>query len=387
MHEAMTRILNDERSHPRTLFNQALGFIAVLRGKTHVFELANEAYYQLVGHCDIIGKPVWRALPEVAGQRFEQLLDSVFQTGQPFVGRRLKITIQREPSGPLTEKYVDLLYQPIFDVNGAVTGIFAQGHDVTEAQRAWNAVERIRAEEALREADRRKDQFLAMLGHNNGIGIEKDLLPNIFDLFSQGERSSDRSQGGLGLGLSLVKSLVELHGGSVTAQSKGINGGSEFTACLPRLTTHTDELPTGYRKSELTLQAGSLRILVVDDNADAAAMLAVFLEFNGYHVTVEHDPRQPLQRATGETFDAFLLDIELPGMDGTELARRLRMMPVGRNALMMAVTGYGQHFDRRNALRAGFDFYFVKPWSHPNYLLYWRNSKKENFLTSKRPIL
>jgi PAS domain-containing protein len=136
MHEAMTRILNDERSHPRTLFNQALGFIAVLRGKTHVFELANEAYYQLVGHCDIIGKPVWRALPEVAGQRFEQLLDSVFQTGQPFVGRRLKITIQREPSGPLTEKYVDLLYQPIFHVNGAVTGIVAQGHDVTEAQRA-----------------------------------------------------------------------------------------------------------------------------------------------------------------------------------------------------------------------------------------------------------
>jgi CheY-like chemotaxis protein len=212
------------------------------------------------------------------------------------------------------------------------------------------------------------DKEIFVCVRDNGIGIEKNLLPNIFDLFSQGERSSDRSQGGLGLGLSLVKSLVELHGGSVTAQGKGINGGSEFTACLPRLTTHTDELPTGYRKSELTLQAGSLRILVVDDNADAAAMLAVFLEFNGYHVTVEHDPRQPLQRATGETFDAFLLDIELPGMDGTELARRLRMMPVGRNALMVAVTGYGQHFDRRNALRAGFDSYFVKPLEPPKLL-------------------
>jgi PAS domain-containing protein len=129
----------------------------VLRGKTHVFELANEAYYQLVGHRDIIGKPVWQALPEVTGQGFEQLLDSVFETGQSFVGRRLKITIQREPSGPLTEKYVDLLYQPIFDVSGAVTGIFAQGHDVTETQRAYEELaekveqlEKSRARQAFR---------------------------------------------------------------------------------------------------------------------------------------------------------------------------------------------------------------------------------------------
>lgn len=140
MHEAMTRILKDERSHLRTLFNQAPGFIAVLRGNTHVFELANEAYYQLVGHRDIVGKPVWQALPEVAGQGFEVLLDGVYETGKPFVGRRLKVQIQREPNGPLTENYVDLLYQPIFDANGSVTGIFAQGHDVTETERAHAAL-------------------------------------------------------------------------------------------------------------------------------------------------------------------------------------------------------------------------------------------------------
>ena len=683
MHEAMRRILNDERSHLRTLFNQAPGFIAVLRGKTHVFELANEAYYQLVGHRDIVGKPVWQALPEVAGQGFEELLDGVFESGEPYVGRRIKIKIQREAGGPLTENYIDLLYQPIFDINGAVTGIFAQGHDVTEtyrayeelaekveqleksrarqalrlhladvlrhlfsaadiyiqtsqllgrhlnasrvlfgdydleskqvsfhsnfvsdgiaelngtfqaasfgtanfasledgttwrsddlehdprtsgpdtwptfssleiysgvvvplsrsgtliacmfindrqprtwtdgevalvedvAERAWNAVERMRAEEALRQADRRKDQFLAMLGHelrnplapisaaaellqlaasdpqrvrsaskiiarqvghmtgivddlldvarvtsglvvlqkdevdikravadaveqirpliearhhkllvetapqnatvlgdykrlvqilanlvnnaakytpeggvilvqmkatdsevlvsvkDNGIGIEKSLLPNIFELFSQGERSSDRSQGGLGLGLSLVKSLVELHGGSVTAQSSGPGAGSDFTIRLPRLASNTDAPPARHGTRALPLAAGSLRIMVVDDNVDAATMLALLLEFNGHQVAVEHDPRQALQRANRELFDAFLLDIGLPGMDGTELARRLRAMPAGRRALMVAITGYGQHFDRSNALKAGFDHYFVKPIEPPKLL-------------------
>jgi PAS domain-containing protein len=157
MHEAMTRILNDERSHLRTLFNQAPGFIAVLRGKSHVFELANEAYYRLLGHRDIIGKPVWQALPDVAGQGFEELLDGVFETGQPFVGRGLKMSVQKETGGPVTESYIDLLYQPIFNASGAVTGIFAQGHDVTETHRAYKELadkvrqlEKSRARQAFR---------------------------------------------------------------------------------------------------------------------------------------------------------------------------------------------------------------------------------------------
>jgi signal transduction histidine kinase/ActR/RegA family two-component response regulator len=651
----------------------------------------NEAYYQLVGHRDIIGKPVWLALPDVAGQGFEELLDGVFETGQPFVGRRLKIQIQREPGGPVTENYIDLLFQPIFDANGAVTGIFAQGHDVTETkrahaalaekveqleksrarqavrlhladvlrhvsganniyaktskligkhldasrvlfgeydveskqvtfhsgfvdhgttelsgtypaanfsaskfeslengttwicedmehdprtsgpdswrtfqafgiyagvavplsrsgslvscmfvndnkprkwtdgevaliedagERAWNAVERIRADEALREANSRKDQFLAMLGHelrnplapisagaellqmaasdparvrsvskiiarqvghmtgivddlldvsrvtsglvvlqkeevdikrvvmdaveqirpliearrhklsvktahcpvyisgdykrlvqilanllnnaakytpeggeivvrmkaaddevfvciqDNGIGIDQNLLPSIFDLFSQGERSSDRSQGGLGLGLSLVKSLVELHGGRVTARSKGLGRGSEFITCFPRVQQKTEAPAPRLQTNKSAPQTGSLRIMVVDDNVDAAAMLALLLEFNGHQVTVEHDPQLALQRAALEPFDTFLLDIGLPGMDGTELAHRLRRMPVGRKALMVAITGYGQHFDRKNALQAGFDHYFVKPIEPPKLLVMLTDFKK-----------
>jgi CheY-like chemotaxis protein len=108
--------------------------------------------------------------------------------------------------------------------------------------------------------------------------------------------------------------------------------------------------------------------MVVDDNEDAANMLASLLEVTGHHVTVEHDPRRALKRALLQDYDVFLLDIGLPGMDGTELARRLRATPSGRGALIAATTGYGQHFDRRNALRAGFDHYFVKPIEPPKLL-------------------
>jgi CheY-like chemotaxis protein len=212
---------------------------------------------------------------------------------------------------------------------------------------------------------------------DNGIGIDKNLLPNIFDLFSQGERSSDRAQGGLGLGLSLVKSLVELHEGKVTVHSEGLGRGSEFTIRLPRLQKET-ETPTAGNQTNVLSQVSGLRIMVVDDNVDAAAMLALLLEFNGHQVTVEHDPGPALQRAASERFDVFLLDIGLPGMDGTELARRLRALPVGRHALMVAITGYGQHFDRKNALKAGFDHYFVKPIEPSKLLIVLGNFERKH---------
>jgi CheY-like chemotaxis protein len=211
---------------------------------------------------------------------------------------------------------------------------------------------------------------------DNGIGIDQNLLPSIFELFAQGERSSDRSQGGLGLGLSLVKSLVELHGGKVTAQSKGLGRGSEFITCFPRVLQKTEAPVLRLQSNKSAPQAGSLRIMVVDDNVDAAAMLALLLEFYGHQVTVEHDPQRALQRAALEPFDTFLLDIGLPGMDGTELARRLRGMPVSRKALMVAITGYGQQFDRKNALKAGFDHYFVKPIEPPKLLIVLTDFKK-----------
>lgn len=492
MHEALSRILNNEREHLRSLFDQAPGFVAVLMGPKHVFELANKAYYQLVGHRDIIGKTVWDALPEVAGQGFEEFLASVYNTGVPWTTRGMPIAVQREPNGPVAQRYIDLVYEPYRDKDGNTIGIFAQGYDVTEAveaqtskreseerlkdgldaakmvvwdwdfatdhleysdnimsvmgiapktmaeiskhihrddketlkvaharalsgertyqalirfirpdngQQIWvdtrgrarydtqgktigirgvtvDVTERHRAEVELRAAARRKDEFLAMLAHelrnplapissaaellklvapndpkvsrasevisrqakhmtslvddlldlsrvkrgltelnkeivdiksvldaaveqtmplieaknqqlevslkshhsifgdrnrlvqitanllnnaakytpdngqilvkvsaseesvyievsDSGVGITKELLPHIFELFTQGERTPDRKQGGLGIGLALVKTLVTLHNGDVTASSDGAGMGSTFRVSLP----------------------------------------------------------------------------------------------------------------------------------------------------------
>jgi signal transduction histidine kinase len=197
---------------------------------------------------------------------------------------------------------------------------------------------------------------------DNGIGIAADLLPTVFDLFSQAERTPDRSQGGLGLGLALVKSLVELHGGMVTAASEGRNMGTEFTVRLPRL--HAPAACAGALAAPPAAAAEGkqgLKLLLVDDNEDAAMTLGLLLEASGHAVTVVHDPHDALARAAGERYDVFLLDIGLPGMSGVELARRLRKLPGTEQAVLMAISGYGQSSDRIDAEEAGFDRYFVKP--------------------------
>jgi signal transduction histidine kinase len=207
------------------------------------------------------------------------------------------------------------------------------------------------------------DDQVALSVSDSGIGIAPELLPKVFDLFSQAERTPDRAQGGLGLGLALVRSLVELHGGSVAASSEGRNAGSEFTVRLPRLLRreHDYRGAAGAAGPQPGATHAPLRVLLVDDNVDAAQTLALLLESAGHLVTTSHDPRDALLRASQTNFDASLLDIGLPGMDGFELVRRLRAMETGRPALMVAITGYGQQFDRDSALTAGFDQYFVKP--------------------------
>jgi PAS domain S-box-containing protein len=127
--------LDSERQHLRRLFEQAPGFICFLRGPQHVFELANAAYFQLVGHRDIIGKPLRQALPEIEGQGYFELLDKGFATGEPFIGRQMRVMLQRQPGAPLAEAYIDLMYQPIIEPDGSISGIFVQGHDMTEPKR------------------------------------------------------------------------------------------------------------------------------------------------------------------------------------------------------------------------------------------------------------
>jgi len=196
---------------------------------------------------------------------------------------------------------------------------------------------------------------------DNGIGMTPELAARAFDLFAQAERSSDRSAGGLGLGLALVKSLVELHRGSVTCDSPGPGQGSRFRVCLPRLVSDDAAGPELGAGPAAAPSAASLRVLIVDDNADAAAMLAMVLETYGHRVHVEHGSLAALDHARAAPPDVCILDIGLPEIDGNELARRLRAQPETRNTVLIAVTGYGHDSDRRKSLVAGFDHHLVKP--------------------------
>ncbi|MDQ3524092.1 MAG: ATP-binding protein [Chloroflexota bacterium] len=196
---------------------------------------------------------------------------------------------------------------------------------------------------------------------DNGVGMTPELATRAFDLFAQAERASDRTSGGLGLGLALVKSLVELHGGTVTCASKGIGKGSKFTVCLPRLLAEDRHVDQSEVDSSSHPTSRSLRVMVVDDNVDAAAMLEMLLEESGHQVLVEHSSPRALERAREEAPQVCLLDIGLPEMDGNELAKRLRAQPETAKSLLIAVTGYGQEKDRSQALAGGFDHHLVKP--------------------------
>ncbi|WP_052480777.1 hybrid sensor histidine kinase/response regulator [Gilvimarinus agarilyticus] len=610
----------NENERLRQLFQQAPGIMAVLRDREHVFELANEAYYQLVGHRELLGKTVRDALPEIEGQGLYELLDTVYQTGEPYVGRAVPVKLRRPQSAELDQYFIDFIYQPIRDARDQVTGIFIEGSDVTEEVKATQALreseEHLRqlantiphlawlaepdgqilwfndrwyeytgttpeeaagwgwkdlhdpqwlplalanyqrclesgepfemsfplrsasgeyrtfftratplrdekgtilqwlgtntdihdiekAQEELKAANRRKDEFLAMLAHelrnplapigsaaellkdsraepavvkktadiisrqvghmtglvddlldvsrvtrglvtlqkepvnlktivddaveqvsamveqkrqtllveieeqrpivdgdrtrltqvvanilnnanrytpeqgniqlrlaadsehititvrDDGIGVEQKLLPHMFELFTQAERSPDRAQGGLGLGLALVKSLVELHQGSVTGHSEGTNKGSVFTVQLPRsLQTQTPDTPCSEKRHTSTQ---SLDILIVDDNVDAAEALAMLLELHGHRPRVDDRGQTALQQMANAVPQAMILDIGLPDMDGYELARKIRAEPAAAGITLIALTGYGKNEDRELSKRAGFDHHLVKP--------------------------
>ena len=195
---------------------------------------------------------------------------------------------------------------------------------------------------------------------DNGIGMAPDLLARAFDLFAQGERASDRSDGGLGLGLALVKKLVGLHGGTVTAESDGLGHGSTLTLELPRVVGDAVRRDGEAGAVIAPIPAGA-QCLVVDDNKDAAHMLAMYLEASGFEVTIAYTGEQGLLAACEKPPAFCLLDIGLPDIDGNQLVRRLRSLPEAASAVMIAISGYGRAEDRDRSLAAGFDHYFVKP--------------------------
>ena len=196
---------------------------------------------------------------------------------------------------------------------------------------------------------------------DNGSGIAPTLLPYIFNLFSQGERTPDRAQGGLGLGLSLVKHITSLHGGEATAQSDGLGKGSVFTIALPLAASPSAQVHDHPPVSRHESSADAVNIMIVDDNIDAARSLAELLRSKGHYVIVAEDADRALSSLDKDRTQLFVLDIGLPGIDGYELARRLRSDPATADAVMIALTGYGQAHDRVLSKAAGFDHHFIKP--------------------------
>jgi len=192
---------------------------------------------------------------------------------------------------------------------------------------------------------------------DNGPGISPELMPRVFDLFAQADTSLARVHGGLGIGLTLVKQLVEMHGGRVRAGSEGLGQGSEFEVLLP-LTTQGLSHADAAEKSEAS--KGS-RVLVVEDNADAAESLMMVLQLSGHQVTVAGNGQEALKVLGADDFDVALIDIGLPDIDGYEVARRIRALPKSKITVLAALTGYGQQRDRQMALSAGFDRHFMKP--------------------------
>jgi PAS domain S-box-containing protein len=203
--------------------------------------------------------------------------------------------------------------------------------------------------------------YVALTVRDSGIGMSPELVESAFELFAQAQRTPDRAEGGLGIGLALVRGIVELHGGTVTAHSKGLGKGSEFRVMLPR----AGEIAAAVEKPghSLAAQAGAaeLKVLIVDDNVDAAKMLAMLLKIAGQRVFVEHRPGRALELAREVQPDVFLLDIGLPEMDGNELARRLRAQPETSGAVLIAVTGYSQEAGGASPIGPEFDHHLVKP--------------------------
>jgi PAS domain S-box-containing protein len=267
------------------------------------------------------------------------------ETAQPLIesqGHRLVISVPHESL---------LLDADPIRLSQVVGNLLTNAAKYTEANgRIWLDAEQTGGQVVLKVRD-------------TGIGIAPDLVPRIFDVFMQVDYAATRSQGGLGIGLTLVKNLVELHGGTVEAHSAGLGQGSEFVIRLPLLVGRPPVHPEAEKRgqSQDPARASGHRLLVVDDNQDAAVSLAMLLRLQGHEVQVVHDGAAALELAKAYRPAMVFLDIGMPGMDGCEVARRLRQQPGLENVVLAALTGWGQQEDRRRTAEAGFNHHLVKP--------------------------
>jgi PAS domain S-box-containing protein len=312
------------------------------------------------------GEPAGRARAVIARQaaHLARLVDDLLDAGRVATG---KIVIAREPvaldevvrrtlatlaaADKMAEHRVSVELQPVF-VRGDETRL-----EQVVTNLLTNALRYTRAGGSVSISLMAIDRDAVLVVADSGIGIAQHVLPRVFDLFVQGERGIERAHGGLGIGLTLVKRLVELHGGTVVAASDGEDKGSTFTVRLPLLPT-PPAVATAIRPHSGAFERR--RILVVEDNSDARAMLRDSLEMAGHEVYDRADGAAGLAAALSLKPDAAIIDIGLPGLSGYELARRIRSVADGRMTLI-ALTGYGQDEDRQRALQSGFDLHIVKP--------------------------
>ncbi|HEY9396807.1 MAG TPA: ATP-binding protein [Burkholderiales bacterium] len=286
---------------------------------------------------------ITRGKIELRKQRIElaTVLTSAAETARPLIeslGHELLIMLPQQPV-PLDADLTRLAQVFMNLLNNAAKYTESGG--------------RIEVEAAVQDSD------VMVSVRDNGIGISAEVLPNVFELFVQGDRSLERAQGGLGIGLTLVKRLVEMHGGSVQAKSEGIGHGAEFKVRLPLATARTSEGQTGTMRTTSPGNRQRRRILIADDNLDAAESLATLLGLDGDEVRVAHDGLEAVELEEHFAPDVVVLDIGMPALNGYDAARLIRAR--GSKALLIALTGWGQENDKRSSREAGFDFHLVKP--------------------------
>jgi signal transduction histidine kinase len=293
---------------------------------------------------------------------------------------RIELRRQSVDLAQVIEQAVEVV-RPLLNDSGALQIIPAAGvplrvhADLTRLEQSvlnllLNAIKYTSEKRRITIAAKRVELDVTITVRDNGIGIAPEMLPRIFDLFAQADRSLDRAQGGLGIGLYICRQLIELHGGSVSASSDGIGSGAQFVIKLPALQDDTLEARPAPLAAEPTpgrSAATGRRVLLVDDNVDSAMTLSWLLSEHGYTVHIAHDGPSGLEAAHDFKPDVLLLDLGLPGIDGFELARRLRRDGFA-TALMIAISGYAHESDIEGSRAAGFDRHFAKPVKLPNLL-------------------